>query len=140
MLAALTRAGYSNTRARRSVLEALFEANGQASPSELLVLGRAHHPALGIVTVYRTLEVLSELGLVRRLHQDDGCHTYAPVQHHHGHYVICVRCHRTIEFEGCDIGAVIASVEAQTGFKVREHWLEMFGLCPDCLAPGRDAA
>ena len=39
-----------------------------------------------------------------------------------------------MEFEGCDISAVVASVEAQTGFQVQSHWLEMFGLCPECRA------
>ena len=134
MLAALTRAGYSNTRARRAVLEAIREAEGQASPADLLALGQVHHPGLGLVTVYRTLGILVAQGLLRRLHLDDGCHTYAPATHDHGHYVICERCRRTVEFEGCDISAVEAAVEEQTGFRVRKHWLEMFGLCPECQA------
>jgi len=144
-LAAIVRAGHSNTRARRAVLEALCEAGGQATPAQLLALGRIHQPGLGLVTVYRTLEILSELGLVRKLHLDEGCSTYAlspagiqqedtepqaAVQH--SHHVICQRCHRATEFAGCDIDAVIAAVEDQTGYQVREHWLEMFGLCPDC--------
>jgi Fe2+ or Zn2+ uptake regulation protein len=132
MLAAITRAGYSNTRARRAVLEAIYEAQGQASPADLLALGRAHHPSLGLVTVYRTLDILMAHGLLRKLHLDSGCHTYAPASHDHGHYIICEGCQRTVEFEGCDISAVEASVAEQTGFRVRQHWLEMFGLCPTC--------
>jgi Fur family ferric uptake transcriptional regulator len=134
MLAALTLAGHSNTRARRAVLAAICEAGDQASPSELLALGQRHHPGLGLVTVYRTLEILLGLGLVRKLHSDEGCHTYAPVAHDHGHHVICQVCHQAMEFEGCDVAAVVASVEAQTGFQVRSHWLEMFGVCPACRA------
>jgi len=48
--------------------------------------------------------------------------------------VICQRCRRATEFAGCDIEVVVAAVEAQTGYRVREHWLEMFGSCPECLA------
>jgi len=149
MLTALTQAGYSNTRARRAVLTAICEAGGQAASAELLEIGRAHHPELGTVTVYRTLEILLSLGLVRRLHQEEGCHVYAVSLtgrlapgtetrgdasdgHDHRHHVICQGCGRAVEFEGCDLRTVVASVEAQTGFRVREHWLEMFGVCPAC--------
>ena len=59
------------------MLEALCGAGGQATPAQLLALGRVHQPSLGLITVYRTLEILSELGLVRRLHLDEGCSTYA---------------------------------------------------------------
>jgi len=131
------------------VLMAICEAGGQASGAELLALGRAHHPALGLVTVYRTLDLLLSLGLVRKLHLTEGCHTYAlslagkrdetsgaevrgPESHSHGHHVICQRCNRAVEFEGCDLDAVVAAAEAQTGFHVQEHWLEMFGICPAC--------
>jgi Fe2+ or Zn2+ uptake regulation protein len=132
MLAAVMEAGYSNTAARRAVLEAICETDGQATPAGLLARGRAHHPALGLVTVYRTLDILHELGLVRRLHSEAGCHAYAPATHDHGHHVICQACGQAVEFEGCDIAAMVASVEAQTGFRVQTHWLEMFGLCPGC--------
>ncbi len=132
MLEALVNSGYSNTRARRAVIEAMFEARGQASPATLLALGQAHHAGLGRVTVYRTLELLQKLELVRQLHSEDGCHAYAPTQHEHGHHIICQRCRRAVEFAGCDISAVVATVETQTGFRVQNHWLELFGLCPDC--------
>jgi Fe2+ or Zn2+ uptake regulation protein len=142
----LTAAGYSNTRARRALLDALVASAGPASPADLLEAGRARHPALGLVTVYRTLEILEQLGLVRKLHLEEGCHSYAlsttalraEGDDHghggdaHGHHVICQQCHRAVEFAGCDIDAVIASVQQQTGFAVRSHWLEMFGLCPTC--------
>lgn len=143
----LTRAGYSNTRARRAVLEALSSAEGPVTPADLLDSGRGRHPALGLVTVYRTLEILESLGLVRKLHLAEGCRSYVlsmagidgcghrdadSMVHSHGHHIICQECHRAVEFAGCDIDAVIATVEAQTGFAVRSHWLEIFGLCPLC--------
>ena len=149
LLDVLAQAGYSNTRSRRAVLTAICEAGGQASSAELLALGRAHHPPLGSVTVYRTLDLLLSLGLVRKLHQEEGCHSYAisaglpagdpatrgfheAAAHPHSHHIICQTCNRAVEFAGCDLDAVVTSVEAQTGFRVREHWLEMFGLCPQC--------
>ena len=134
MLDALVNAGHSNTRARRAVIAALCETGGQTSVASLLATGRVHHPELGIVTVYRTLELLLELELVRKLHSDDGCHSYAPSTHQHGHHVICQQCQRAMEFEGCDLEAVVGAVEAATGFQVRSHFLELFGVCPECQA------
>lgn len=150
LVALLTRAGYSNTRARRAVLDALTAATGPVTPAGLLDAARGHHPALGLVTVYRTLEILETLALVRKLHLAEGCHSYVlstcgvtPAkgpgegdgpgrENGHAHHVICQQCHRAVEFAGCDIEAVVASVQAQTGFAVQDHWLEMFGLCPAC--------
>jgi Fe2+ or Zn2+ uptake regulation protein len=153
MLLALTQAGHSNTRARRAVLTALLEADGQATPAELLELGRAHHAALGLVTVYRTLEILLALKLVRKLHLEEGCHTYAisaagwsageavdRSAHHgeHGHHIICQSCGRAVEFDGCHLDDIVAMAEAQTGFRVSSHWLEMFGACSECRAIAKE--
>ena len=142
----VTASGYSNTRARRAVMQALACAHEPISPSELLAAGREYPPALGLVTVYRTLDILAALGLVRKLHLAEGCHSYAlstpsspdagccgdDEPYAHGHHIICLDCRRAVEFAGCDIDAIVTAVEAQTGYSVRSHWLEMFGLCPSC--------
>ena len=52
LLAAVVRASYSNTRARRAVLGALCEVGGQATPAQLLALGLVYQPSLGLITVY----------------------------------------------------------------------------------------
>lgn len=147
----LAAAGYSNTRARRAVLGALAQVESQVSAAELHALARADHPSLGLVTVYRTLELLESLGFVRRLHLEEGCHTYVlssagiqqagdaarpagPKHRPHSHHIVCQHCRRATEFAGCNIDAVARVVEAQTGYRVHEHWLEMFGLCPECQA------
>jgi Fe2+ or Zn2+ uptake regulation protein len=139
LLAGLAGAGRSDTRSRRAVVRALCAAPDRATPAELLDRGRAIHPGLSPVTVYRTLELLRSLGLVERLHHPDGCSSFVPATAAHGHHVTCERCRRTVEFEGCAIGALARSARAQTGFTVRGHWLELTGLCPDCrrLEAGR---
>jgi Fur family ferric uptake transcriptional regulator len=95
---------------------------------------------LGEVTVYRTLEILSALGLIRRLHTEDGCHAYAVATRDHGHHVICRGCKRVVEFGSCDISQIVNAVEQETGFSVTGHWLEVFGLCPECQAAGEQRA
>jgi Fur family ferric uptake transcriptional regulator len=140
MLRAVAEAGYSDTCARRAVVRALCDAPSGATPADLLSRGRSLHSRLGQVTVYRTLDILSGLGLVQRLHGEDGCSAYAAATREHGHYVICERCHRAAEFEGCAVDAALGGVTAQTGYRVSGHWLELFGLCPDCQKKGRRKA
>ncbi len=132
MLQALAAAGYSDTRARRAVVRAFAEIPSRATPAALLARGRRFHSRLGQVTVYRTLEILHELGLVRRILHEDGSFSYAASDSPHGHHVVCTRCHAAVEFEGCAIEPVAADAARQTGFAVRDHWLELFGLCPAC--------
>jgi len=140
LLAGLAGAGRSDTRARRAVVKALCAGPDRSTPAELLERGRAFHPHLAPVTVYRTLDLLRSLGLVERLHHPDGCSSFMPAPSSpraghrtaHGHHVTCERCRRTVEFSGCAIGELARSARAQTGFTVHSHWLELTGLCPDC--------
>ena len=60
-----------------------------------------------------------------------------PRRTRHGHYVICRQCRRAAEFEGCAVESALGRVTAQTGYRVSGHWLELFGLCPDCQRKGR---
>ena len=132
MLGALAEAGYSDTRARHAVVEALCEFRRGVTPGDLLTRARAHHPHLGHVTVYRTLEILEKLGLIRKLHQEDGCSSYAASSRGHAHYVICRKCRAAVEFDRCTLDGVLRDVSARTGYVVEGHWLELFGLCPAC--------
>ena len=132
MLRVIAEAGYSDTGSRRAVVQALCEAPAGATPAQLLSQGRSLHPRLGQVTVYRTLEILAGLGLVRKLHAEDGCSAYAAATRRHGHYVICRQCRRATEFEGCAVESALGKVTAETGYRVSGHWLELFGLCPAC--------
>lgn len=120
------------TRQRRAVLEAITDAQSRLSPSDVYERAKRHCPDLGLATVYRTLELLYELGVIRRVHMSDNCEGFAPAALTHGHHVICVQCNRVMEFAGCDISAVLASAARQTGFKIEEHWLELMGTCGEC--------
>jgi Fe2+ or Zn2+ uptake regulation protein len=148
LMAGLAGAGRSDTRARRAVVQALCASPDRSTPAELLERGRAVHPGLAPVTVYRTLGVLRSLGLVERLHHRDGCSSFMPApaapraghRTAHGHHVTCERCRHTVAFSGCAIGSLARSARAQTGFTVRSHWLELTGLCPDCRRSARRAS
>lgn len=132
LLDMLSQAGYSHTKPREIVLQVMTSTQGCLSPQQVLERGQAIYPRLGLATVYRTLEILHAAGIVRRIHQDDDCHSYALAEKDHGHHIICALCHQAIEFDGCDLHDMFASVSAQTGFVIQQHWLELFGICPSC--------
>ena len=124
--------GYKSTAPRRAVLDIVAAMQESLSPAEIYRRARRRYPRLGLVTVYRTLEILVEAGALRRMHLDDGCHSYAPTQASHSHHLICSSCNQVVEFAECDLDGLLKSVARKTGFRVEGHWLEVFGLCPNC--------
>ena len=128
----LRQAGHRITQPRRAIIRALLEDAGYASPAEVLERAKLYYPAIGLVTVYRTLDLLSELGFVRRIHAEEGCHSYATANHGHHHHLICRRCGATVEFEGCDLSPFLARISRQTGYTIEDHLLELVGLCSLC--------
>ena len=131
----LSAAGYRLTQPRRAVLRVVAEATQALTPAQVYERAQAHYPQVGLVTVYRTLELLAGLGLVRRIHTEGGCHGYAPVTlGEAGHHLVCTSCHQAVEFPCTGMEETLAEVERLTGFSIQEHWLELFGLCPACQA------
>jgi Fur family ferric uptake transcriptional regulator len=133
----LQQSGFRVTRPRKAILEVLSQTGGSLKPEEIQQRADPFCPGIGLVTVYRTLTLLADLGCIRRVHQDDHCHGYARANLAHGHHVVCRRCQQVVEFAGSeDIGAMIGQVARQTGFRIDDHLLELMGVCPDCQAQG----
>lgn len=115
------------------MVQVLLGASTPLSPQEVLGHGQRVHRKLGLVTVYRTLNLLAELNLVRRVYRENGCHGYLFASLGHRHALICQDCGRAVEFPGeNDLHELIGRVEAGTGYRVDGHLLQLFGLCPDC--------
>ena len=132
IIQALSQAGYRITQSRRAVIRVLLEDDGFASPTEIRERAIEHYPGIGQVTVYRTLELLSRMGFVRRIHTEDGCHGLTSAGLGHRHHLICRQCGTAVEFEGCDLSSFLAQVSGETGYLIEEHMLELVGLCPEC--------
>ena len=129
----LAEAGCRVTASRRAVAQVLLDTSSPLSPQKMFERGTLIHPKLGLVTVYRTLALLESLGLVRRIHRDNGCHAYLPSSPGHRHALICRSCGKAVEFPGGDdLKALARRVEATTGFQVDDHLLQLAGLCPGC--------
>jgi len=124
--------GCRMTTPRRAVIEVLAASEHALEPLEVFRLSREICPSIGMVTVYRTIERLESFGLLQRLHQEDGCHTLMPAAVGHQHYLVCRSCGRSTLFQGDDLDELLSRVESNTGYRVSEHWLQLFGTCPEC--------
>ncbi len=129
---ALIQAGFKVTDPRLAIIEEIVGFNREFEVNELIErLMRRSGAKPGVASVFRTVKLLGELGLLQRMHTGDGCHRYSLIRGHN-HQVICRCCGRAVEFQGCDFSQLTEFLENQTGFKLEGHWMEFFGLCNEC--------
>ena len=98
-VSALDRAGYRLTEPRRSLAALIADHDGHFTAAELVAEARSRRLGVGRATVFRTLEVLEELGAIERLDLPSGEHAYVGCEPIHHHHVVCSRCGRTVEIE-----------------------------------------
>jgi Fur family transcriptional regulator, ferric uptake regulator len=128
----LRRKGVRPTPRRLEVLQELAHEPDDATAQELWARLRERDSGAGLATVYRTLALLSEHGVVDVLshHGTEQCYRLCTDAHHH--HLLCSRCHRVVEVQECDLGDWLDRVAARHGFVATDHRIEITGLCPDC--------
>ncbi len=140
LLDALADAGVRSTEPRRAVAELIAARRGHFTARDLVDDAAGRNLSVGRATVFRSLELFADLGLVERLDLPTGEHAYvacSPEQHHH--HVICALCGRSSGVDDAGLAIVAARIERTTGYRIDGHRLELFGRCPDCLATERRA-
>lgn len=133
LTARLREAGYKVTPPRKAVLQVIEEEGDHLNPAEVLEHARSIYPKIGRATVYRTLELLTELGIVRPIYLGESGPTYIRAEGGH-HHMVCSRCGKVIEFDECVAGAMVDELRERYGFQVHSHLLEFYGLCKACGA------
>ncbi len=128
----LRRHGYRLTRPRLAVLQVLEAGPHHLSPSEVYERAKQLHPALGLTTVYRTLELLTELGSLRATYMGDSSQRFHQSGEGHHDHCVCSACGTVVEIAECHLAAVVELIGEKTGFQVEGHFLELYGTCPDC--------
>lgn len=129
----LNQEGLRLTRPRQAIMEIIKGANVPLSPQSIHQRSLATDEEIGLVTVYRTLDLLAELGLVRRVHDHDECQGYVLASPGHHHHLICRKCGKAVEFTGeDDLTSMLDRICRQTGYDIDEHILQLYGLCPEC--------
>jgi Fur family transcriptional regulator, ferric uptake regulator len=131
-LTALDRAGYRATDPRRSIATLIAEQTSPFTAADLVSEARGRRFSIGRATVFRTLETLVGLGAIERLDLPTGEHAYVSCEPAHHHHVVCKRCGRTQEIDDAGLRSVVRDVADQSGFRIDEHRLELFGLCARC--------
>ncbi|NKQ37049.1 MAG: transcriptional repressor [Chloroflexi bacterium] len=129
---ALADKGYRLTKARRAILQALVTCGGHVSADDLADIVRQDAPFVGRMTVYRTLDLLSELGLIRPVYQGTGAAHYILLTNGHHHHMVCTVCSAVIEFDECVVEEMAQLVGERFDFQVAGHLLEFYGRCPNC--------
>ena len=124
--------GYRITSPRKAVIDTLAASSQALNAAQIFDLARNKCPSLGLVSVYRTLETLEDLGLIQRVHQHEECHAYIRAFSGHQHLLICTSCGKAMFFEGEDLDALFERVSQESGYKIQDHWLQLFGLCDEC--------
>jgi Fur family transcriptional regulator, ferric uptake regulator len=134
LLEALERSEHRMTEPRRVVASLVAEQPGHFAAADLVEAAAARDLGIGRATVFRTLDVLLELGLVERLDLPSGDHAYIACEPVHHHHVVCSSCGRSQDVDDAGLRTVVRDVARQTGYRVDAHRLELFGLCPACQA------
>jgi Fur family ferric uptake transcriptional regulator len=133
--------GYRLTPQRRAVLNVIAATHDPLDPAEVHKRVRLQYPSMGLVTVYRTLGILVELGLMCEVHSSGNCRSYLmrrPQEHHH--HLVCSDCGAVADFTDCELGELEERVSRQTGFEIEGHLLEFSGRCRSCQATAREEA
>lgn len=129
----LRESGYRVTPQRQLVLEAVSRLE-HATPEEIFADVRQTARGVNVSTVYRTLELLEQLGLVTHTHLTHGAPSYhlaAEAEHVH---LVCRQCERVTQVEQADVSPLVAALEQAHGFKTDVGHLTVFGLCAKCRA------
>ncbi len=136
---ALEARGLRLTAARRVIIDTLLDSGGHLTADELTDLVRRHSTGIGRMTVYRTLDLLCDLGVLRPVYQGTGAAHYILLHDGHHHHLVCSDCSRVIEFDDCALGDLPARIARRYGFRVEGHLLELYGVCAACteVATGR---
>ena len=129
-------AGYRLTGPRRSVVDAIERTERSFTADELLRELQSVKSGVGRATVFRTLDLLTQHGILDRLHPPDGCHSYLRCEagDRHHHHLICSDCGAVVEFEDCTVQPLLEELGRRTDFQINGHWLEVFGSCAACRA------
>lgn len=130
---------YKLTPQRKIVLQIFLDRPSQhLSAEDVHFILKENKFEIGLATVYRSLELLTDLNILNSLDLGDGCRRYelndkAQDEHQH-HHLICVECGKVLEFNEDLLGELEAKIADKCNFKIVDHQLKFFGYCDECQA------
>ncbi len=128
----LTRQGCKNTKSRETIIEILENSDLPVSADEIYIGIKQKGGTTNLSTVYRTLELLENKGLVCKSLMVEGKARYELTGDGHRHHLICTKCHKMISIDSCPFEELEKELGAKTQFDITGHKLELYGVCPEC--------
>ncbi|MBV4418686.1 transcriptional repressor [Clostridium tyrobutyricum] len=129
--------GYKLTPQRRAIVDMIIRNEGKhLTTEEIYDLVKKDCPEIGLATVYRTVQLLEDIGVICKLDLDDGCSRYEIVHEkeiHHHHHLICTKCSKIIEVPDHLLEDLESQIEKNYNFKILNHSLKFYGVCSECL-------
>jgi Fur family ferric uptake transcriptional regulator len=127
----LKQAGYKLTRPRQAVIDVLESHPEHMSHDQILRAGRKIFPQLSRATVYRTMDLLVELDLLRPMYLNDPTQRFVSGYGGH-HHLVCSGCGTVFEFEHCTVDQLAQELSQKYRFQIQGHLLEFYGKCEVC--------
>lgn len=127
--------GYRMTPQRWLILNLLREAGCHRTPVEIYQQAKKSMPGITEATVYRTLNFLTDQGLILSAHVGSGQLVYEIAEHAH-HHLICRACGKSREIDHLLLEELYKIFKQRTGFEIDSIHTTFFGLCPDCQEGG----
>ncbi|MGL5347480.1 MAG: Fur family transcriptional regulator [Peptostreptococcaceae bacterium] len=133
----LKETGFKITPQRRAIVDILLKNNSEhLSSEEIYDLVRVECPEIGLATVYRTMQLLDEVGVISKLNLDDGCIRYElsldKDDCHNHHHLICKKCGKIMEVKEDLLDSIEKQIQEIYKFNIVDHDVKFYGTCEDC--------
>jgi len=120
--------GHRVTPSRRAVIAAVLQQRDHFSVDDVLHRCRG----AGRATVFRTIRLLTDIGVVCRLLLEDGSLHYRVSQRGHHHHLVCTNCGTVRDLDQCAVTDLVRELADTLGYEIEGHWLELYGKCRSC--------
>ncbi len=128
--------GLKVTGARMAVLRVLAATSEHLKVAEVHRRARQIDARVGLASVYRTMELLERLRLVKHVHVEHRHRHYASITEDHSHHLVCRNCGLAVEFSDCRLESLARTIARRTDFEIEDHCIEFFGVCRKCRTRG----
>jgi Fur family ferric uptake transcriptional regulator len=126
----LNELGFRDTGPRRAVVTTALRL-GRFTATE--IVEELRREGIGRATVFRTLELLTSLGVLDQLHSDPH-HSYTVCSPRHHHHLVCSSCSKVVEVTAPAVERAVRALGEKAGYQIQGHLLEIIGICAECQA------
>lgn len=125
--------GMLNSRQREQILDVFLKTEKHPTINDLYDLVKKKYPKIGLATVYRTMEVICEAGLARKVDFEDKTKRYEhKYKHQHHHHLVCIKCGKVIEITSDKLEKIQKELAKKHGFTITKDTMKLFGICKIC--------